>query len=87
MALAREGESNGDQFALNSWVLAMYPNTTSFYKALIVGPPQRKMTASGAVQDLCIVQFEDDEDEITRLPRRHLVPVRFVCFRPEIVLG
>ncbi|KAG5175364.1 hypothetical protein JKP88DRAFT_283550 [Tribonema minus] len=90
MALAREGEASGDQFPLHSRVLAMYPNTTSFYKAQIAGPPQRRSAAVNAAAaaagvgggDLCLVQFEDDEDEVTGLARRHLVPARYVCYAP-----
>uniref|UniRef100_K3X8Q5 SGF29 C-terminal domain-containing protein n=1 Tax=Globisporangium ultimum (strain ATCC 200006 / CBS 805.95 / DAOM BR144) TaxID=431595 RepID=K3X8Q5_GLOUD len=58
------------QYAVNQRVMAMYPNTTSFYRATIRVPNPK-----GA--PYVILKFEDDADEIGQVPDRK-VPFRFV---------
>lgn len=57
-------------------VLAVFPETTSFYRAVVVKTP--KAPASEVV-----VKFEDDEDESGRNPARR-VPSRFVLRRSDV---
>ena len=82
--LARPEESNGNDFPLGSEVLAMYPNTSSFYRSIIIENPRiGSCDVWGNRQDMCNIQFEQDEDEETGLPKTHSIPVCFVCYRPE----
>jgi hypothetical protein len=67
-------------------VLAVFPETTSFYRAVIVKMP--KSSAGGAGRDRdreteVVVKFEDDEDEAGRNPARR-VPARFVLRRSDV---
>lgn len=55
-------------------VLAVFPETTSFYRAVVVKTP--KVGAGGANSEV-VVKFKDDEDEAGRQPARR-VPSRFV---------
>ena len=72
-APVEDGELHkGDQ------VLAVFPETTSFYRAVISKAPRR--CAGGAIE--CIVKFEDDEDESGRTPHRR-VHSRFVLPMPR----
>ena len=57
-------------------VLAVFPETTSFYRATIAKNPSGKGESGAAVEDV-IVRFEDDEDEHGKSIARR-VPVRFV---------
>ncbi|OQR93880.1 hypothetical protein ACHHYP_02117 [Achlya hypogyna] len=57
-------------FKWNQKVLAMYPNTTSFYPAVVVIP-----NPPGSLY--VVVRFEDDADEFGYCPERK-VPFRFV---------
>jgi hypothetical protein len=57
-------------------VLAVFPETTSFYRAVVVKTP--KSPANEVV-----VKFEDDEDEAGRNPARR-VPARFVLRRSDV---
>ena len=61
--------------SINSRVMAMYPDTTTFYPALVTG--------TGIVdqgEECCTVQFDDDEGDFGLIPHRK-VPVRFVTVR------
>lgn len=57
---------------------AIFPETTSFYRAKVSKPPVWKLDRSGtpAVKEI-IVKFEDDEDAQGRTPHRR-VPARYV---------
>lgn len=59
----------------NDTVLAVFPNTTTFYRAIVTKVPKR-MTAGGPSMEM-VVKFEDDEDETGRTPLRR-VPARHV---------
>ncbi|OQR88549.1 hypothetical protein THRCLA_10253, partial [Thraustotheca clavata] len=69
--LPREDQINEwISFKWNQKVLAMYPNTTSFYPAIVVIP-----NPPGSLY--VVVKFEDDADELGYSPERK-VPFRFV---------
>ena len=55
-------------------VLAVYPDTTSFYTATVTQPPRR---GGAAGPTCCCVQFVDDADETGITPDRQ-VPLRYV---------
>ncbi|KAJ1447852.1 SGF29 tudor-like domain-containing protein [Pelagophyceae sp. CCMP2097] len=63
-ALALDGDHNrlqkGDE------VFAVYPDTTSFYSAIVTIPPRRAGTGNA----VCHVQFQDDADESGAIPDR-----------------
>lgn len=59
-------------------VMAVFPETTSFYRAIVAKNPKNSATASGNWD--VVVRFEDDEDETGRVPARR-VPARFVLQR------
>ncbi|CAM9426168.1 unnamed protein product [Chrysoparadoxa australica] len=80
MNLPEEEEAKASTFPEGSRVLAMYPQTTSFYRALVA-------TAHEACgNNLVPVQFDDDEDDMGKLPVRP-IPARFVCSVPEDYQG
>ncbi|KAJ8605241.1 hypothetical protein CTAYLR_000504 [Chrysophaeum taylorii] len=58
-------------------VFAMYPETTSFYKAEVVAPAHISVTG----EDVCLVRFADDEDDEGNLPARP-IPLRFIAELP-----
>lgn len=58
-------------------VFAMYPETTSFYKAQVVRPAHISSTS----EDVCLVRFADDEDEDGNVPQRP-IPLRFIAELP-----
>lgn len=72
-------------------VLAVFPETTSFYNAVVVKTPklppqhqhQHQTTSSGSSCLEVVVKFDDDEDENGRNPARR-VPARFVLRRSDI---
>jgi len=76
--------SNGDMnFKKNSKVMAIFPETTSFYRAVVSKQPLWKLTHGSTtpiVKEL-ILKFEDDEDENGRTPHRR-VPARYVIPQP-----
>uniref|UniRef100_A0A7S2D9R3 SGF29 C-terminal domain-containing protein n=1 Tax=Octactis speculum TaxID=3111310 RepID=A0A7S2D9R3_9STRA len=53
-------------------VLAVFPDTTSFYRARISKPVKRSSTNYRTSPDI-YVQFEDDEDETGRTPHRRVI--------------
>ena len=55
-------------------VLAIFPETTSFYRAVISKSPKRN--ASGHIYEV-VLKFEDDEDDAGRTPHRR-VNIRYV---------
>ena len=63
----------------HSRVMAMYPNTTSFYYATVMLPNPR---GSSHV----LVQFDDDADESSGHVPERKVPYEFVCHVPDIEL-
>lgn len=63
-------------------VLAVFPETTSFYRAVVVKTPKMPNNVSSGNWEV-IVKFEDDEDEQGRNPARR-VPARFVLRRSDV---
>lgn len=61
-------------------VLAVFPETTSFYNAVVVKTP--KLQHSSSCLEV-VVKFDDDEDENGRNPARR-VPARFVLRRIDV---
>jgi len=59
----------------NDTVLAVFPDTTSFYRAQVTKVPKRAQGGMGPLE--VMVKFEDDEDETGRTPHRR-VPARHV---------
>ena len=70
--------------ARNKLVHALYPDTTSFYPAVLTSLPSRA-TPELAREDpalvgktCCVVQFQDDEDPTTGVVPKRVVPCKFV---------
>lgn len=59
-------------------VLAVFPETTSFYRAVVAKSPKAPSNPNGAWD--VVVRFDDDEDETGKNPARR-VPARFVLPR------
>jgi SAGA-associated factor 29 len=57
-------------------VLAVFPETTSFYRAVVVKTPKPLTAGSTGLWEV-VVKFEDDEDDTGKPPARK-VPSRFV---------
>ena len=71
-------------FAKSTKVMAIFPETTSFYRAVVSKEPVWKLpkgSTTPVVKDL-ILKFEDDEDIEGRTPHRR-VPSRYVIPLPE----
>ena len=65
----------------NDEVLAVFPETTSFYRAIVVKNPRPPQHGNSGWDIVC--KFEDDEDASGRAPPRR-VPGRFVLRRSDI---
>ena len=90
--------SNGDRnYIKGSHVMAIFPETTSFYRAIVSKQPVWKITTttndnnntnatatitSQPIVKELILKFEDDEDENSRTPHRR-VPARYVIPLPH----
>jgi SAGA-associated factor 29 len=55
------------EFSKGTQVLAMFPDTTSFYPATVVVPPKKKSPDY-------LLQFVDDDDEAGLTPQRKIKP-------------
>jgi hypothetical protein len=62
-------------------VIAVFPETTSFYRAIVAKNPKPPQHGNGGWDVVC--RFEDDEDMSGRAPPRR-VPGRFVLRRADI---
>eukprot|EP01041_Mallomonas_annulata_P001112 gene1112-2162_t len=62
-------------------VIAVFPDTTSFYRAAVVKNPKNPTHGNGAWE--VVVRFHDDEDESGKTPPRR-VPARFVLKHADI---
>jgi len=72
-------------FEKNTKVMAIFPETTSFYRAVVSKPPVWTLPTGSVtpiVQEL-IVKFEDDEGEDQKTPHRR-VPSKYVISTPEV---
>lgn len=57
---------------LGRLVMAMYPDTTSFYKSTLVQLPHRPSREEKGRDVICGVQFFDDEDATGTSPKRDI---------------
>ena len=60
-----------------TWVLALYPDTTCFYKALVHTPPSEIGTPAPKAY---LVEFEDENEptgrgEATNVPQKYVLPI------------
>ena len=78
-ATGADAAAAGPRLSKGEEVLAVYPDTTSFYMATVTMPPRRG--AGGAGPTCCTVQFVDDADETGVTPDR-IVPLRYVIRPP-----
>jgi len=62
-------------------VLAVFPETTSFYRAVVAKNPRPPQHGNSLWE--VIVRFEDDEDDTGKSPARR-VPARFILLRSEV---
>jgi hypothetical protein len=62
-------------------VLAVFPETTSFYRGVVIKNP-KSSNHSGSLWEV-IIRFEDDEDETGKAPLRR-VPARFVLRKEDV---
>ena len=69
------------QWGKGDRVLAMYPDTTSFYLATVSHVVPRRDRDKDISELSLQVQFDDDHDETGLIPSRH-VPLRFVLEVP-----
>lgn len=72
--LVRRLEDNASDIRRGDIVYCVFPDTTSFYRAVVVKTP--KIPAQGSPWEV-VVRFDDDEDETGKAPPRR-VPARFV---------
>eukprot|EP00638_Chattonella_subsalsa_P003449 CAMPEP_0117755704 /NCGR_PEP_ID=MMETSP0947-20121206/13611_1 /TAXON_ID=44440 /ORGANISM="Chattonella subsalsa, Strain CCMP2191" /LENGTH=452 /DNA_ID=CAMNT_0005575091 /DNA_START=199 /DNA_END=1554 /DNA_ORIENTATION=+ len=73
----RLNNSTGN-FMKGDRVLAMFPETTSFYRGVVSKSSSMDEHKSKTI----VVKFEDDEDETGRTPSRH-IPMRYVLRVPN----
>ena len=67
-----------NEFPRGQWILALYPDTTCFYKAMVHTPPSEM--AGGPPKDY-LVEFEDESEESGRsAPMR--VPTKYILRMP-----
>ncbi|KAI8336538.1 SGF29 tudor-like domain-containing protein [Chlamydoabsidia padenii] len=64
---------NIPEMSPNQDVLALYPGTTCFYRAIVVHPPSSKENNSGPMHYK--VRFEDDNDEVKTVLREHVLQI------------
>ena len=69
-------------FGKNTDCMAIFPETTSFYRAKVSKSPVWKLSGTTPMVQEIIVKFEDDEDEQGRTPHRR-VPARYVIPLPS----
>ena len=63
-------------------VLAVFPDTTSFYRGVVAKTPKATLAAATFTFEVAI-RFEDDEDESGKVPARR-VPARFILRRVDV---
>jgi SAGA-associated factor 29 len=82
--LSKANSPDADNFQAGDRVMAVYPNTTSFYPCTVVFGPRQ---SGGGVQSKnttrVVVKFDDDEDETGTIPE-HRIPRRYVLPLPRI---
>ncbi|KAJ8605585.1 hypothetical protein CTAYLR_000015 [Chrysophaeum taylorii] len=80
-----EDDADAHDLQKGDRVLAIFPETTSFYRAVVSKTPKRN--ATGSVTEV-VLKFEDDEDDAGRTPHRR-VNIRYVLReqRPSVAQG
>ncbi|CAM9165422.1 unnamed protein product [Chrysoparadoxa australica] len=68
-------ETNYKRLQKGDAALAVYPDTTSFYRCTITQPPRRGSAGGGGVAG---VQFSDDADETGATPHRSIPAVHII---------
>ncbi|CAM9491938.1 unnamed protein product [Discosporangium mesarthrocarpum] len=74
LTFPHKDEANGDLFPVGCTVMALYPNTTTFYPAHISKPCIRGKDGG----DLCVMQFPGDEPTLGGELPHWEIPARFV---------
>ena len=77
----RRLEDSAEHLRRGDSVLAVFPETTSFYRGVVVKNPKAPAHSNGLWE--VIVRFEDDEDETGKAPPRR-IPSRFVLRREDV---
>lgn len=67
---------SSQDFHVGSTVLALYPDTSCFYRAEVVATPKQMQAASGARQPTYKLKFEDDDNQ------EHAVSAEWVVEHP-----
>jgi hypothetical protein len=75
----RKLEDSGAYLRKGDSILAVFPETTSFYRAIVAKTPK---SVNGNASDV-VVRFDDDDDDSGRSPLRK-VPARFVIKRSDV---
>ena len=70
-----------NEFSRGVWVLALYPDTTCFYKAFVHTPPSENLLNELERRDY-LVEFED-ENEASGRSEPMCVPQRYVLRLPQ----
>jgi len=70
-----QGDVTDPEYPKDSTVFAVFPNTTTFYTAIVVAPPKKKRNGEYTLR------FADDEDEQGHTPIRK-VPTAYVVHLP-----
>ncbi|KAH6912842.1 SGF29 tudor-like domain-containing protein [Coprinopsis sp. MPI-PUGE-AT-0042] len=67
---------SSNDFSVGSTVLALYPDTSCFYRAEVVATPKQMQATSGAKQPTYKLKFEDDDNQ------EHAVSAEWVVEHP-----
>ena len=70
-------------FVKSADCMAIFPETTSFYKSKVAKSPVWKLDHGVPCVKEIVVQFEDDEDTLTGKTPRRRVPSRYVIPTPS----
>jgi len=67
-----------NEFPRGQWILALYPDTTCFYKALVHTPPSEMQGAAAGAPREYLVEFEDESEasgksEPMRVPTKYIM--------------
>lgn len=81
--LSKANSPDCDTFQALDRVMAVYPNTTSFYPCTVVFGPRQVGTGQSKNTSRVVVKFDDDEDETGSIPE-HRIPRRYVLPLPRI---
>ncbi|KAL7521856.1 hypothetical protein ACHAWX_006534 [Stephanocyclus meneghinianus] len=73
-----EANNWGSRARKGSRVYAMYPSTTALYPATVIN----NTAYCRNEDDILVVEFDGDEDELGVIPQRH-IPARFVTLMPR----